>query len=232
MDRDRRRHPEAGGLARRPPAPVCSAAVGRVGRLRQPERRVRNGYDRAMSEIATSRLLLRQWRPDDLPPFAALNADPEVMRYFPAPLTSEQSAEFAAHIQATIARQGWGLWAVEVVGGAPFIGFVGLNRTRFDAHFTPTVEVGWRLDRPYWGRGYATEAAAASLAFGFDRLDCDEIVSFTATVNDASRRVMRRLGMRHDPDGDFDHPSVSEGPLRRHVLFRMARTNCRATSNE
>ena len=185
-----------------------------------------------MSEITTPRLVLRQWRPDDLGPFAALNADPEVMRYFPAPLTSEQSDQFAAHVEATIARQGWGLWAVEVAGGAPFIGFVGLNRPRFDAHFTPAVEVGWRLDRRYWGHGYATEAATASLTFGFDQLHCDEIVSFTATVNDASRRVMQRLGMGHDPADDFDHPAVPEGPLRRHVLFRMARTDCRGTSTD
>jgi RimJ/RimL family protein N-acetyltransferase len=185
-----------------------------------------------VSEITTSRLLLRHWRPDDLGPFAALNADPEVMRFFPAALTREETDQFAAHVQTTIAQQGWGLWAVEVAGGAPFIGFVGLNRTRFAAHFTPAVEVGWRLDRRYWGRGYATEAAAASLTFGFDQLDCDEIVSFTAAVNDASRRVMQRLEMVHDPDDDFDHPAVPDGPLRRHVLFRMARTTWRETSNE
>jgi RimJ/RimL family protein N-acetyltransferase len=180
-----------------------------------------------MSQLGTRRLLLRQWRRADLASFATLNADPEVMRYFPAPLTRRQSDEFAAHVQATIAGQGWGLWAVEVPDRAPFIGFVGLNRPRF----TPAVEVGWRLDRRYWGHGYATEAAAASLTFGFERLDCDEIVSFTATANDPSRRVMQRLGMSHDPADDFDHPAVPGGPLRRHLLFRMARESWREATN-
>jgi RimJ/RimL family protein N-acetyltransferase len=175
-----------------------------------------------MSELATQRLLLRQWREADFAPFAALNADPEVMRYFPAPLTAAQSDEFAANVQSHIAQEGWGLWAVEVGGGAPFVGFVGLNRVRFDAHFTPAVEVGWRLDRHCWGNGYATEAAAAALTFGFGRLRCPEIVSFTAHVNERSVRVMRRLGMSHDPAEDFDHPFVPSGPLRRHVLFRTA----------
>src|SRR5450755_3136166 len=135
-----------------------------------------------MSQLQTPRLVLRQWRQADFKSFAALNADPEVMRYFPAPLSRQQSDELAGHVQATIVRQGWGLWAVEVPDRAPFIGFVGLNRPRLDAHFTPTVEVGWRLDRRYWGHGYATEAAAASLTFGFQRLDCNEIVSFTAEI--------------------------------------------------
>ncbi len=173
-------------------------------------------------ELATERLLLRQWRDDDLEPFAALNADPEVMRYFPAPLTRAQSDATAHWVRATIDRQGWGLWAVEVRGGASFIGFVGLSRPTFDAHFTPNVEVGWRLDRRHWGLGYATEAASASLAFAFDELDCPETVSFTAAPNERSRRVMQRLGMSHDPTDDFDHPRVAEGPLRRHVLYRMS----------
>jgi RimJ/RimL family protein N-acetyltransferase len=180
-----------------------------------------------MSELRTPRLLLRQWRREDLALFAALNADPEVMRYFPARLTRQQSDEFATHIQDTIAQQGWGLWAVEVPDHAPFIGFVGLNRPCLHVHFTPAIEAGWRLDRRYWGCGYATEAAAASLTFGFERLDCDEIVSFTAAVNDPSVRVMERLGMNRDPADDFDHPAVPDGPLQRHVLFRMSREDWR-----
>jgi ribosomal-protein-alanine N-acetyltransferase len=181
-----------------------------------------------MVELATGRLVLRQWRAADLVPFAALNADPEVMRYFPSPLSRSQSDELAAQIRAAIARQGWGLWAVEVVEGPPFIGFVGLNRTRFQAHFTPAVEVGWRLDRRHWGNGYATEAAAAVLRFGFDRLSWDEIVSFTAAANERSLRVMRRLGMRRDPADDFDHPAVAHHRLRRHLLFRISRQAWRA----
>jgi RimJ/RimL family protein N-acetyltransferase len=177
-----------------------------------------------VSELSTGRLKLRQWRDADLAPFAALNADPEVMRYFPSTLAQEQSDEFAGYVYETIERQGWGLWAVEVTDGPPFIGFVGLNRVSFEEHFTPAVEVGWRLDRPFWGNGYATEAAAAAVTFGFEQLDLEEIVSFTSTVNEPSIRVMRRLGMRHDAAGDFDHPRVPEGsPVRRHVLYRLAK---------
>jgi RimJ/RimL family protein N-acetyltransferase len=177
-----------------------------------------------VSELTTGRLKLRQWRDADLAPFAALNADPEVMRYFPSTLAQEQSDEFASYVYETIERQGWGLWAVEVTDGPPFIGFVGLNRVSFEEHFTPAVEVGWRLDRPFWGNGYATEAAAAAVTFGFEQLDLEEIVSFTSTVNEPSIRVMRRLGMRRDAAGDFDHPRVAEGsPLRRHVLYRLAK---------
>lgn len=176
-----------------------------------------------MAPITTERLLLRQWYEEDLAPFAALNGDPEVMRYFPATLTPAESDEFARYIQGLIALQGWGLWAVEVRGGAPFVGFVGLNRPRFEAHFTPAIEIGWRLDRPYWGRGYATEAAAAALAFAFDELGYAEVVSFTSLLNKPSIRVMRRLGMTHDPADDFDHPALADGPLRRHVLYRIRR---------
>jgi RimJ/RimL family protein N-acetyltransferase len=175
-----------------------------------------------VSDLATDRLKLRQWRDADLQPFAELNADPEVMRYFPATMTRGQSDEFAAYVRETIDRQGWGLWAVEVTDGPAFIGFVGLNRVSFEEHFTPAVEVGWRLARPFWGNGYATEAAAAAVSFGFEQVDLDEIVSFTAASNEPSIRVMRRLGMRHDAAGDFDHPRVAGGPLRRHVLYRLA----------
>ena len=177
-----------------------------------------------MSDLATSRLKLRQWRDADLAPFAALNADPEVMRYFPATMTQAQSDEFAGYVYDTIERQGWGLWAVEVSDGPPFIGFVGLNRVTFDAHFTPAVEVGWRLARPFWGNGYATEAGASALTYGFEQLGLEEIVSFTSPLNEPSIAVMRRLGMGHDAAGDFDHPRVAEGsPLRRHVLYRLAK---------
>jgi RimJ/RimL family protein N-acetyltransferase len=174
-----------------------------------------------VAELTTPRLVLRQWREDDLAPFAALNADPEVMRHFPAMMTRAQSDAFAAYIQETIARHGWGLWAVEVHAGAPFIGFVGLGRPGFDAHFTPAVEIGWRLDRRHWGSGYATEAAAAALTFAFEDLNLPEVVSFTALPNQRSIRVMRRLGMTHDPADDFDHPALADGPLRRHVLYRI-----------
>ncbi len=174
-----------------------------------------------MAELTTERLRLRQWFDNDRPPFAALNADPEVMRYFTKRLTREESDGLAAYIWGIIDRQGWGLWAVEVQGGAPFIGFVGLNQPRLEAHFMPAVEVGWRLDRPYWGHGYAIEAATATLTFAFEVLNLPEVVSFTTVGNERSRHVMERLGMSRDPGDDFDHPSVPEGPLRPHVLYRI-----------
>ncbi|HLJ03156.1 MAG TPA: GNAT family N-acetyltransferase [Solirubrobacteraceae bacterium] len=172
--------------------------------------------------MRTERLLLRQWRDSDLEPFAALNADPEVMRYFPGTQSRQQSDALAERERRAIAERGWGLWAVEVLDGPEFIGFVGLNEPGFEAHFTPAVEVGWRLAREHWGHGYATEAARAAVAFGFGELALSEIVSFTTEPNLRSRRVMERLGMTHDPAGDFDHPMLPDWPLRRHVLYRLA----------
>jgi len=174
-------------------------------------------------DLQTDRLRLRAWRDTDRDAFARLNADARVMHYFPALLTREESDALADRIQALIDEQGWGLWAVEVVGVAPFIGFVGLARPRFDAHFTPCTEVGWRLAAEFWGRGYATEAARAALRFGFQELLLDEIVSFTATDNWPSRRVMERLGMTRDAADDFDHPGLpADHPLARHVLYRTS----------
>lgn len=172
-------------------------------------------------DIATERLLLRAWKDSDREPFAALNADPEVMEHFPSRLTREQSDEMVDRLEALFAVQGFGLWAVEVRATGEFIGFTGLNQVPFKEHFTPAVEVGWRLSRPAWGHGYATEAARAALAYGFERVGVDEIVSFTATTNERSQAVMRRLGMTHDPADDFDHPRVDDARLRRHVLFRL-----------
>jgi len=174
-----------------------------------------------MTELRTPRLVLRQWKERDHEPFAALNADPEVMHYFPVLLTREHSDVLAERARAGIEQNGWGLWAVEVLDEARFIGFVGLAVPQFDAHFTPAVEGGWRLARNRWENGYATEGARAAVAFGFDELGLDEIVSFTSVVNERSRRVMERLGMTHDETDDFDHPSVSSGSLRRHVLYRL-----------
>ena len=175
-----------------------------------------------MSDLRTERLLLRNWRDEDFEPFAALNADPEVMRYFPAPLTREESDRLANRARAAIETHRWGLWAVEVLSDGAFIGFVGLWDRRGSAHVVPAVEVGWRLAREHWGRGYATEAARAAVTYGFGEVGLDEIVSFTSVVNLPSRRVMQRLGMTHDPADDFDHPELPEGhPLRPHVLYRI-----------
>jgi RimJ/RimL family protein N-acetyltransferase len=172
-------------------------------------------------ELRTRRLVLREWRAEDLEPFAALNADPHVMEHFPAPLTREQSDAFVREsIVPHFGQHGFGLWAVEVPAVAPFIGFVGLSVPGFETHFTPCVEIGWRLASEHWGFGYATEAARAAVTFGFEEAGVDEIVSFTAPANLRSIRVMERLGMTRS--GEFDHPRVPPGhPLRRHVLYRL-----------
>jgi RimJ/RimL family protein N-acetyltransferase len=173
--------------------------------------------------LRTDRLLLRRWRDEDLVPFAALNADVDVMEHFPAPLTREQSDALAASIEAHFEDLGFGLWAVELRGRLPFIGFVGLNRVPFRAHFTPAVEIGWRLARSQWGNGYATEAARAVVNFGFTELGLTEVVSFTTEGNQRSRAVMERLGIEHDSADDFNHPSPDlDDRLRRHVLYRLA----------
>ena len=182
-----------------------------------------------MPELTTDRLLLRRWRVGDRSPFAELNADPEVMRYFPAVLTRRASDELAARIEADIARQGWGLWALEERATGRFVGFTGLARATFAAPFTPAVEIGWRLSRTAWGLGFATEAARAAATFAFGDLGLDELVSFTAAGNARSRAVMRRLGMRHDDADDFDHAAVRDSDLRRHVLYRLAATDWEAS---
>jgi RimJ/RimL family protein N-acetyltransferase len=174
-------------------------------------------------ELSTERLQLRRWRDTDLDPFAAMNADPVVMEYFHHGVRSRtETADFMARIEQEFESRGFGLWAVEVPGVAPFIGFVGLHAATFEAPFTPAVEVGWRLARPHWGKGFATEAARAAVAFGFARGGLDEIVSFTSVGNVRSQRVMQRIGMTRDLQGDFDHPAVPPGhPIRPHVLYRI-----------
>jgi RimJ/RimL family protein N-acetyltransferase len=175
-------------------------------------------------EIRTDRLLLRRWLPEDVGPFAAMNADPSVSEYLPTPLSGPDSDAFVARIQAHFEKHGFGLWAVEIPGVAPFAGFVGLSTPRFEAHFTPAIEIGWRLAAEHWGHGYATEGARAVLAFGFEVVRLGEIVSITVPANTRSRRVMEKIGMTRDPADDFDHPLLAEGhPLRRHVLYRIAR---------
>lgn len=174
------------------------------------------------AELRTDRLLLRRWRPEDREPFAVLNADPVVMEHFPALLAREESDRMAERIEIHFKEHGFGLWAVELLGQASFIGFVGLAIPRFEAPFMPCVEIGWRLAADYWGQGYATEAARAAAAFGFEQVRLGEILSFTAVANQRSRRVMEKIGMSHDPADDFDHPVLPVGhPLRRHVLYRL-----------
>jgi len=180
--------------------------------------------------IETERLILRPWREADKPAFAALNGDPEVMRHFPKLMTREESDTLAERIMARMAERGWGSFAVEVKGGEPFIGFVGPNVPSYEIPYGPCVEIGWRLARAAWGRGYASEAARTAVDFAFRRLGLAEIVSFTVVANDRSRRVMQRLGMTHDPADDFDHPMIAEGhPMRRHVLYRLGASDWAAS---
>lgn len=174
-------------------------------------------------ELRTNRLYLRRWTSGDREPFARLNADPIVMEHFPSPLTRAESDTAVESIERHFDQHGFGLFAVEIPGVAPFAGFVGLKVPAFDAHFTPCVEIGWRIAAEHWGRGYVTEAARAVLASAFDEHGLSEVVSFTVPANVRSWRVMERIGMRRDPAGDFEHPLLPAGhPLRRHVLYRIA----------
>jgi RimJ/RimL family protein N-acetyltransferase len=177
-----------------------------------------------MSELATPRLRLRQWQDADLAPFAALNADPEVMHHMPRCLERSESDTLAGRYRARIDERGWDLWALERRDEGRFIGALGLAVVTFPAPFTPCVEIAWRLARSQWGQGLATEAALAVLRFGFETLALTEVLAFTVPENRRSRAVMERLGMRRDPSGDFDHPRLAPGhPLRRHVLYRLER---------
>ena len=153
-----------------------------------------------------------------------MNADPAVMEFFPACLSRAESDQGVDRIERQFRERGFGLFAAELRRDGTFIGFIGLNVPRFVAHFTPCVEIGWRLAAAYWGQGLATEGARATLRHGFESLALDEIVAFTVPGNVRSRRVMEKLGMTHDPADDFDHPGLAEGhPMRRHVLYRLRR---------
>lgn len=173
-------------------------------------------------ELDTERLRLRQWRASDRAPFAELNADPRVMEFFPARLDRQASDALAQRIETKIAARWWGLWAAELRATGEFIGFIGLQPPIAQLPCSPCVEVGWRLAQRYWGKGLATEGARAALAFGFEKLGLDEIVSFTVPANRRSRAVMERLGMQEDKAGAFEHPAIAPGsPLRLHCLYRL-----------
>ena len=178
--------------------------------------------------LQTERLYLRQWRPSDLVIFAEINADAEVMRYFPKLLSPTVSDVIANKCQQLIKENGWGFWAVSLKGSLKdgsekadtFIGFVGLNDTHADLPFAPSVEIGWRLHKNYWGQGYATEAAQAALKFAFDELKLSEVVAFTAVINERSQKVMQRIGMRNTKT-NFYHPALKiDHPLAEHVLYK------------
>jgi RimJ/RimL family protein N-acetyltransferase len=167
-------------------------------------------------------LVLRPFGPSDLAPFAELNAHPLVVASLGSSPTRAESDALVARYSDELTFEGWGLWAIEVLGGPPFVGMCGLHRVNATIPCAPAVEVGWRFHPDHWGRGYATEAAKAALRYGFDIAHMPEIVSFTTTVNTRSQAVMERLGMWRDSDADFDHPNLPEGSqLRRHVLYRI-----------
>ena len=180
--------------------------------------------------LETGRLRLRPWRNGDPEAFAVLNADPRVMRYFPAPMTASESDALAANLQDRFRAWGFGFWAAETED-LPFAGFIGLSRPAYDAPFLPAVEVGWRLDPRCWGRGLATEGARAAMAFGFEVHGLDQIIAVAPRANTPSIRVMERLGMTADPAEDFDHPSlVDHSAIRRCALHRIGRAAFEATA--
>lgn len=182
----------------------------------------------APQRIETERAVLRRWKDSDRDPFAAYNADPRVMAHFPDVLTREESDAIVDRTEVDFARQGFGLWAVEVPGLSPFAGFVGLETPGFDAPFMPAVEIGWRFGCAAWGRGLAFETAVAVLGDAFDRVGLDSVVSRTIPANRRSRRLMVRLGMTHDPGDDFDHPLLPESSrFRRHLLYRLSASDFR-----
>lgn len=179
-------------------------------------------------ELETDRLYLRQWREKDLPLFAKLNADPEVMKYFPSPLSLAETHSFAEKCRALISAKGWGFWALELKGSGEFIGFTGLNAPKPSLPCSPCVEVGWRLRRDAWGNGYATEAATESLKFAFEDLSLDDVVSFTTVANARSRAVMARLGFTNT-DQNFRHPDIPQDhSLAEHVLYKITRSQWQA----
>jgi RimJ/RimL family protein N-acetyltransferase len=173
--------------------------------------------------IETERLILRPWRDADRDPFYRITSDSRVMEFFPSTLNREQSDGLVDRCQAHYREHGFTFFAVELRGTGELIGFIGLARTPFEAHFTPCVEIGWRLGFEYWNRGLATEGARAALQYAFEELKLTEVVALTVPANVRSRRVMEKLGMTHNPVDDFDHPRLPEGhPLRRHVLYRVS----------
>ncbi len=219
--------PEGRSAPRAPQSPGSAAGEG-IGQDVNVDstprcQRARLARARLFRVISTPRLILRPWRESDLAPFAALSADPAVMQFFPSLLTAKESDAWVSRAVRHLADHGFGPWAVEAPGVAPFIGVVGLLVVGFAADFTPAVEVLWRLARPHWGQGFATEAAHAAIQDGFNRIGITEVVAFTALPNVPSQRVMERLGMTRS--GEFDHPRLPAGHvLRRHVLFRLPRT--------
>lgn len=175
-----------------------------------------------MTFIETNRLILRSWEPKDFEPFSKMTSDPRVMKFFPSLLTPAEAAANIKVMTQKMERDGFSFWAAELKATQEFIGFIGLSIPGIQTTFTPCVEIGWRLAYNYWGRGLAPEGAKGCLKYAFEKLKLKEVVSFTTKDNLNSRRVMEKIGMTYDINGDFDHPKIPEGrPLRRHVLYRV-----------
>lgn len=176
-----------------------------------------------INELRTNRLLLRQWKRDDFSSFAEINADPEVMKFYPSTLTENESNSMAEKIMSLITENSWGFWAAELIKEKKFIGFVGLNQPAYKLPVNPCVEIGWRLAKEYWGSGYATEGAIAALRFAYESLNLDEVYSFASVNNKKSVNVMKRLGMKNTYS-NFVHPIIPENnPLREHVLYKLSK---------
>ena len=185
-----------------------------------------------MKFLETKRLILRDWEKKDITPFVDMNQDPEVMKFFPNLLSRDESINLIHRTQKQLNGHGFCLFAVELKESGEFIGFVGLSIPSFQAHFTPCVEIGWRIAKKYWNRGFATEAAKAVLNQAFERYNLNEVVSFTAKINKASIRIMEKIGLQHDPKDDFNHPNLAiNHPLSEHVLFRLSRDQLSAKDN-
>lgn len=216
---------ESAEQGRRMPSPVCWHDIPTT---KDPKCL---GYSHCVNQpaiLGTDRLILRQWLLSDREPFVRLNANPRVMEFFPALLSPEESISMIDHIQAHFDLKGFGPYAVEFRRDHTFIGFIGLNIPTFEAPFTPCVEVAWRLAPEYWGQGLATEGARAVTEYGFQQLKLREIVAFTVPANVRSRRVMEKLGMKHNSADDFDHPQLPAAhPLGRHVLYRLSHSDWR-----
>lgn len=170
--------------------------------------------------ITTERLALRLWHTDDFLPFAAMNKDEDVMKYFPNILSEEETRTMMQRIENHFQTHGFGLFAIEKLSTKEFIGYTGFMVPRFESFFTPCIEIGWRIKKEEWNKGYATEAAKACLVYGFQNLNLNKIYSFTSAVNHPSEKVMQKIGMKKE--GEFEHPNIAnDSPLRRHVLYKI-----------
>ncbi len=183
--------------------------------------------------VKTDRLILRPWTQEDLEPFSKLNADPRVREFFPSVKSYEESTQEYNLIREGFEQYGWGFWAASLIKTNEFIGFIGLKHVNPILPFAPAVEIGWRLAYDFWGKGYATEGAIASLRFGFITLDLNEIVSYTPVANTRSRNVMEKIGMHRSQEEDFEHPQLNpDDKLRLHVLYRLQRQEWKDIKNE